>query len=65
MRFIRKAFSITCFKPFCERSNGQLVSQSTLFTTFYEQKASKNDMLQQFGVSTNQIYQEGFLKVPV
>ena len=32
---------------------------------FYEQKASQSEMLEQFGVSTNEIYQEDFLKVAV
>ena len=35
------------------------------FIVFYQQKASKNEMLKQFGVSTKEIYQEGFLKVAV
>ena len=30
---------------------------------FYQQKVSKNEMLQQFGVMANGIYQEDFLKV--
>ena len=32
---------------------------------FHQQKASKNEMIKQFGVSTNKIYQEDFLKVAV
>ena len=55
----------TYFKPLFERSNDQLLSQSTLFTAFYQQKASKTEMLKQFGVSTNEIYQEAFFRVPV
>ena len=31
---------------------------------FYQEKVSKNEMLKQYGVRTNEIYQEGFLKVP-
>ena len=65
MRFVRKLSQSTCFKPLYERSNGQLLSQSTLFIGFYQQKASINKMLKQFRVSTNEIYQECFLKVPV
>ena len=30
---------------------------------FYQQKASQSEILKQFGVSTNDIYQEDFLKV--
>ena len=41
--------------------NGQLLSQSTLFIAFYQQKVSKNEMLGQFGVGANEIYSEGFL----
>ena len=41
--------------------NGQLLSQSTLFIAFYQQKASKNETLGQFGVRANEIYSEGFL----
>ena len=52
-----------CFKPLYERSNGQLLSKSTLFIVFYRYKASKTEMLKQFGVSTNEIYEEGFPKV--
>ena len=48
-----------------ERSNDQLLSQSTLFTAFYQQKASKTEMLKQFAVSPNEIYQEDFLQVVV
>ena len=55
----------TCFKPLFERSNDQLLSQSTLFTAFYQQKASKTEMLKQFAVSPNEIYQEDFLQVVV
>ena len=55
----------TCFKPLYERSNGQLLSQSTLFIFFYLQKASINENIKQFGVSPNEIYKEDFLKVPV
>ena len=33
--------------------------------SFYQRKASKNKMLKQSGVSTNEIYQEVFPKVPV
>ena len=47
-----------CFKPLYERSNDQLLSQSTLFIAFYQQKASINEIIKQFGVSTNEIYQE-------
>ena len=32
--------------------------QSTLFTAFYQRKASINEILEKFGVSTNEIYQE-------
>ena len=53
----------SCFKPLYESSKDRLLSQSTLFTALYQQKASKHEMLKQFGVSTNEIYQEGFLKV--
>ena len=31
----------------------------------YQQKASKNETLNQYRVRANEIYQEGFLKVPV
>ena len=36
-----------------------------MFTAFYQQKVQKNEMLKQSGVSTNEIYQEDFLKVAV
>ena len=39
--------------------------QSTLLIAFDQQKASKNEMLKQYGVSTNEIYQEDFLKVAI
>ena len=32
---------------------------------FYQQKATKHEMLKQYGVSSNEIYQEDFLKVAV
>ena len=64
MKFIRLSQS-SCFKPLYERSSGQLLSQSTLFIAFYQQKASINKMLKQFGVSNNEIYQKGLLKVRV
>ena len=35
------------------------------FIAFYQQKASKNEMLKQFGVSANEISQESLLKVPL
>ena len=44
--------------PLYERSNNQLLSQSTFFIAFYQQKVGKNEILQQFEVSTNDIYQE-------
>ena len=53
------------FKPLYERSNDRLLSWSTLFMAFYQQKVSKNEMLQQFGVSANGIYQWDFLKAAV
>ena len=36
-----------------------------LFIAFYQQKVIINEMLQQFWVSTNEIYQGDFLKVAV
>ena len=36
-----------------------------MFLVFYHHKASKNEMFEQCGVSTNEICQEGFLKAPV
>ena len=45
MKFIRKDFSKYFFKTLYERSNGQLLSKSTLFIAFYQQKASKNEIL--------------------
>ena len=64
MKFIKLSQS-SCFKPLYERSSGQLLSQSTLFIAFYQQKASKKETLKQFGVRTNEIYREDFLKVAV
>ena len=61
-KFIRKTFSKHLFETSLSKSKDQLLSQSTLFIAFYQQKASKNEMLKQFGVSTNEIYQSDFLK---
>ena len=57
IKFTSKTFSKWLFET-------SLCLKLTLFIAFYQQKASKNEMLKQFGVSTNEIYQEGFLKVP-
>ena len=65
MKSIRKTFSKRCFKPVYERSKDQLLSQSTLFVAFYQRKASINEIIKQFGISPNEIYQEAFLKVPI
>ena len=49
-------------------TKGAMISsfhRAPCFIVFYQQKASKNEMLKQFGVSTKEIYQEGFLKVAV
>ena len=65
MKFVRRGFSKYCFKPLYERKKDRLLSQRTLFIAFYQQKARKNEMVKQFGINTNKIYHEDFLKVNV
>ena len=54
MEFISKTFEKYVFKT---ATNNQLLSWSTLSIVFYQQKVSKNKMLKQIGISTNEIYQ--------
>ena len=63
MKFSNKTSQSSCFKPFYESSNYQLLSQSTLFINSYQQNLSKNEVFQQVNVNTNKIYQLDFLKV--
>ena len=54
MEFISKTFEKYMFKT---ATNNRRFSLTTLSIVSYQQKASKNKMLKQIGVSTNDIYQ--------
>ena len=53
----------SCFKAVYEKNNEQLLSQSALSLTFYEQKITENAMFRNFGPSTDKIYQWDFPEV--
>ena len=58
MKFIKKLSQSTCFKPLYERSNPVAHPVHSLLSA---DNASTNEILKQFGVSTNEICQEKHL----
>ena len=57
---LAKFFSKTqscCFKALYERSNAQLLSWSTLYITFYQQKIDRNAKFKLIVPSAGKIYQ--------
>ena len=48
-----------------KRNSDRLLSYSILSIAFYQQKVSIREILKQFGVRANKIYQSDFLRVAV
>ena len=58
MKLIRKAVSKYLLETALRKKQSSApFVYSTLFITFYLQKANKNEMLKKFGASNNEIYQ--------
>ena len=57
MKFICQTFSQQLFENALQKSNDRLLSQSTLSAAFYQQELNEIEMLKQFGVRADQIYQ--------
>ena len=53
----------SCIKALYERSNKQLLSQSTLYLAFYQQTLDRNAMFKQIASSTSKISHQNFSKV--
>ena len=47
--------------PVLNRFTERATLQGTLFIAFYQRKASINEILKQFGVNANEVYQEKHL----
>ena len=62
-KFIRKNYS--CFKLLHQNDNDQLLSESTMFISFYQKKISKNEMVKQIAASINRSSRQDFLKAAV
>ena len=60
MGVIGKTFSKSCLHPPYERSIGRLLSQSTLFMVFYQQKANKNETFEQLALGSDEVYLKVF-----
>ena len=52
----------SCFEP---RPMTSFFRRARFCILLYQQKASKNEMLKQIGISTDRIYQPDFLKVAI